>query len=196
MKKAFTLAETLIVLAIIGVLATLLLSSLHGATPDKKKAMFKKAYSVAERAIGELVNDETLYPYDDTRIGFLNTDSAVEPTSGVPYAGINKFCNLLISKVNTLGVPPDPTNGTCTFTTSDGVVWTVTTPTNANRTGTITLDVNGPEAPNSNQGDDRDIFSFEFLADGKMQVNGQKEIEFLRTHDIKKTQSNPVEVDQ
>lgn len=185
MKKAFTLAETLIVLAIIGVLATLLLSSLHGATPDKKKAMFKKAYSVAERAIGELVNDETLYPYDDTRIGFLNTDSAVEPTSGRSYNGINKFCNLLISKLNTLGTT-SINNGTCTFTTSDGVDWTVTTPTNANRIGTINVDVNGPESPNSNQGDDRDRFSFEFLADGKMQVRGAKEIEFLRTHDIRK----------
>ena len=69
-KNAFTLAETLIVMAIIGVLATITMVALTGSLPDKKKAMFKKGYSVIERTVGEVVNDETLYPFSREKIGF------------------------------------------------------------------------------------------------------------------------------
>ena len=41
-KQAFTLAEILIVICIIGVLATIMLSSLTASAPDKTKVMFKK----------------------------------------------------------------------------------------------------------------------------------------------------------
>ena len=39
--KAFTLAETLIVICIIGFLATIMLSTLNRSTPDKNKVLFK-----------------------------------------------------------------------------------------------------------------------------------------------------------
>ena len=118
------MAETLIVITMIAFLAVFMLGSLNKATPDKNRVMYKKAYSVIERAVAEMVNDDTLYAYDEDRIGFLNYDHVAIPgakdlnsnaqiytinyddekpdTAEAGSARINKFCNLFRSKLNTL----------------------------------------------------------------------------------------------
>lgn len=70
-NTAFTLAEILIVLSTIGILTVLAINSMKN-TVDKSKTMYKKAYSNLEQVVGELVNDEQLYPYDVDYMGFKN----------------------------------------------------------------------------------------------------------------------------
>lgn len=191
MKKyeinAFTLAESLIVLTMIGVLAILVISALLHASPDKNKAMFKKAYSVTERTVAELVNDETLYPYDPERIGFLNIDTVQIPGTADVAEGDTKLCKLFISKLNILGDPVIE-NDKCTFETTDGIYWTMPTGIDdfAERK-TITVDVNGNEnPPNLTTGEDQDIFSIHIYSDGRVNVSGEKEIEFLKSQTVRK----------
>ena len=186
-KKAFTLAETLIVLSIIGILAILIIGTLINSIPDKNKAMFKKAYSITERTIAELVNDETLYPYDPERIGFLNTDAVQIPGTTDAAEGDNKLCKLFASKLNIFGEPIFE-NGNCIFETTDSIHWTM--PTGLDDFATkkiIKIDVNGKEnPPNLDSGEEQDIFSINIYSDGRVNVSGKKEIEYLKSHSVKK----------
>ncbi len=154
MKKvrAFTLAELLITLAVCALLATLLLPAIAHLRPDKKKIMFKKAYSTAERIVYELVNDDDYYPTTGEVVGLANAD-VIANYLGYSYGGAttalqkSKFCSLFARKVNTIGelvrnsdgiidvcsenpsnnVKHEPAgNGTYTkptFVTTDGISW-------------------------------------------------------------------------
>ena len=51
MKKAFTLSEALITLAIIGVMASILIPTLNNAKPDKDKITYKKALYTVQSAV-------------------------------------------------------------------------------------------------------------------------------------------------
>lgn len=137
MKKGFTLAEVLITLAVVGVLASLLIPSLKGLTPDKNKVMFKKAYSTLENVISTLVSDETYYPSSETG---TNTDDSTTVSKGFnftlkdstpSYYTSNKFCYLLTNALNTLGTVTCPAYSAYSdayFTTSDGIVWSIDYP--------------------------------------------------------------------
>lgn len=62
-KRAFTLIETLIMVAVIGIIATVTVVSLKGMRPDKDVMMIKKAYSTIVQTVDALANDTELYPY-------------------------------------------------------------------------------------------------------------------------------------
>ncbi len=187
-KKGFTLEEILIATVLVGVLAVLMMSAIKKVTPDKTKTMFKKAYSIAERTVAELVNDETLYPYDSARIGFLNTDSVTTP-SGATASGNTKMCTLFVSKVNTMDTVTNSA-ALCSFTTTDGITWSFpqvfTYPAGLPAYKTITVDINGSEPPNSTSGAKQDRFSIIVQSDGKISVTGTKEIEYLKSHSLTK----------
>ncbi len=212
-KKAFTMAEMLIVLVILAILAVFILSAITGASPDRIKTMFKKSYSVAERTIGELVNDESLYPYVDMEtIGFLNTAKVDLPgggsaggASGSPEAK-RKFCDLFAGKLNIVGEVeygktrddfgkfvegiPTYSGNSCYFETSDGVAWLLpigATAETANYPLPIFVDVNGHEKGVNSTADsqERDIFTILFYADGRVSVpKDGKEVEYLRSHSV------------
>ena len=76
-KKAFTLIELLIVIAIIGILASIVLVSLSSAR-DKAKVSSYKAQVHSIQAAAVLVCDE-----EDIDVG-VNID---EPASGISYIG-------------------------------------------------------------------------------------------------------------
>ncbi|GEM_PF-1973030 len=82
MKKGFTLAETLITMAIIGIIMALSIPAVIQSTNDTKP-LFKKAYNTVEQVVAELLNDVSLYPAGE----FSN----------------NTFCNCFFSKLNTIG---------------------------------------------------------------------------------------------
>jgi len=86
MKKAFTLAELLIVLSVLGILAAITIPTVMNAVPDNNNVRFKKAYYVFEKAVQTLSNDTNLYPEDTV---FSSTDMAY-------------FCNNMANVVNTL----------------------------------------------------------------------------------------------
>ena len=73
MKKAFTLAETLIVLVVIGILAAILLPVARNIVPDRNLMKFKKAHTTLGNAIRELVQSEEYYLNGDLGVK-LNGD--------------------------------------------------------------------------------------------------------------------------
>lgn len=60
-KTAFTLAETLITIMIIGILMALMLRTINRVNPDKDKILFLKSYHAAETAVTNIINDSTKY---------------------------------------------------------------------------------------------------------------------------------------
>jgi len=108
MRKGFTLAETLITMAIIGVIMALSIPAVIQSTNDTGP-LFKKAYNTVEDIVNELINDTSLYPTGEF--------------------GSSGFCTNFFSKLNTVGtvscaeaavaVPPaDPD-----ATTSNAMRW-------------------------------------------------------------------------
>ncbi|MBQ4646269.1 MAG: hypothetical protein IJB79_02860 [Candidatus Gastranaerophilales bacterium] len=85
MKKVFTLAETMIVLVVIGVLSAILLPVINKAQIDKKLMKFKNAHNALYSTLGELVSSDKYY---------LNGD-----------LGIKTDGTLLKSKVSYYGCP-------------------------------------------------------------------------------------------
>ena len=61
-KKAFTLVETLIMVAVVGIIAVITVVSLKNMSPDKDAVLVRKAYTEMSKAVATLVNDEQLYP--------------------------------------------------------------------------------------------------------------------------------------
>ena len=195
-SKAFTVAEIAVVLVLIGVLSVLLLSSLTKAKPERNKTMFKKAYSVIEKTVSELVNDETLYPYDPEKLGFINDIQVVVPGGDGTQttSGAEKFYTLFKDKLNI--ADEDSTTGE--FVTSDGIGWRVPREYNFRRTEKmeIIVDVNGFDkgtnqrgSENENDSDEDsqvDQFSILVSFDGKVGVEGRVEKKFLLSHSLNK----------
>ena len=65
MKKAFTLAEVMIVLTVIGILSAVLMPVAFHAAPDKNAMKFKKAHNVMGTVIRELVSSDQYYQDGD-----------------------------------------------------------------------------------------------------------------------------------
>ena len=71
-NKAFSIAETMLMLSVIGIIMVFLAKSMSKVSMDSDLAKFKKAYSGIEDTISYLINDEVIY---GTSSGFKDTDS-------------------------------------------------------------------------------------------------------------------------
>ena len=77
-KRAFTLAETLITITIIGVVMALMLRAINRVNPDKDKIQFIKTYHALESVIADVINDPKKYDqsfYTDQEIADMTADS-------------------------------------------------------------------------------------------------------------------------
>ena len=88
-KKAFTLAEAVITLVFLSIIATQIIAAVNTTRPSNEKVLFRKAYSTVEHTISNLINDENLYPISyqnltcngltqECQRGFLDTDTGSE----------------------------------------------------------------------------------------------------------------------
>lgn len=173
--KGFTLAEVLITLTVIGVLAAILTPVLQNAVPDPNIALFRKAYNIVVTAVTDMINDEESYPSNvlgsttnptmsNVPVGFYNLNivgtlvpAFLQATDGTQYPP-NKFCYLFSQEINTIGNEICPTlYGNGTFSTRNGMSWTIVDPGNQPHqfpldgnlfTTRIVVDVNGPKEPN------------------------------------------------
>ena len=97
--KAFTLAEIMIVLTIIGVITAILLPIAISSAPDENIMKFKKAYSTIGTAIRELVNSDDYYLNGD--LGTKKDGKLIDGTHDGDYT---YFCQSLADILNTKSV--------------------------------------------------------------------------------------------
>lgn len=192
-KKGFTLAEVMITLGILGVLAAIIIPAVANVSPDVSRVMFKKAYSTLEKTVSNMINDDTSYPSEMTG---TTTDTGRSVAQGLYYdtdvSGISKFCSLFSQSVNTVGNVDCTMTGasaaaTPAFTTSDGIDWYLlgTTlshdvPLADNTYKLIVVDVNGSKKPNCGEESTTpctgstipDRYQIGVRYDGKLRVTG------------------------
>lgn len=166
LKRAFTLAETLTTLVVIGIIASLTVPTVMKTLPNQNKIKFKKAYSTIENIISNMSNDATNYPStltgtDSTLqtvpLGFNNTNVTTNTS------GCNKFTYFFLEQINTIGTTncnPSALTVTKIGTTTDGIDWYIylnaldATPAlefplaPSTFTTKIIVDVNGSALPN------------------------------------------------
>lgn len=188
-QKAFTLAEALIALCIIGVIVALLLRTLNRVTPNKEKVMFVKAYHALEQVVADTINDPNKYDQEfgatvnaDFRTAPLSPNGTASPTVHVQGQTItvtagNALCAYAGEKLNIVG------NFNCTgtsfdspnFMTTNGVTWwSMGGAIAEGAPKEISIDVNGKE--------EGGVYRILVYFDGKVSVpTGGKEEEFLQS---------------
>lgn len=149
-KFGYTLAETLITLLIIGIIAAVTLPSLQKTTGNKFEAMRIKCAYILEQTIDQMLDDDTLYPQSNSEASIGLAKTTAVKVAGVTYQGNTKFCEIFASRI-TKG--PHSTvdcsnSNKKTFTSADGVDWYLPI-SNFNDKVLIHFDVNGQdEDPN------------------------------------------------
>ncbi len=162
-KKAFTLAEVLITLLILGIIAALTLPAVLNTIPSKEDSMHKKISYIIEEVVGQIYDDEVMYPpkSDLFAQGFQNTQKSV--VNGIDYEGNEKFCRLFASKFNKLSNDVVCENeleetetlyaeGKKSFTSTDNVDWYLPVTNFRKGSARIMVDVNGSNPPNCIEG--------------------------------------------
>lgn len=173
-RKGFTLAEVMIAMGVLGVLAAILVPAIMTVAPNSEKVRFKKAYYTLEKAISNMINDSDNYPIDQENTT-LSITRGFNYTTVTVNATANKFCYLLSQQFNTVGSVSCATTGQTqsftshapAFNTSDGIAWYLfipvsdtTTTASANAANANTTAVQFPLAQN--------LFTTKIMAD----VNG------------------------
>lgn len=183
MKNGFTLAETLITLTVIGIVASVTIPMLSSSRPNRERVMLKKAYATISRVIAELAQDKDKYPkFSDT--GFYSYENRNDATY---------FRNNIKEKLNTMETRTITQDQE--FYTTDGIYWFIPdTNWGLNPTVTIWVDVNGEQRLNgagyrmTKNGPDcfesescplPDRFEIEIDSEGDIKVIGNKAKEYL-----------------
>lgn len=180
MKKAFTLAETLITLGIIGVLAGVSMGMLSSNNPNSDMLMFRKAYNITTNAVYSILQSGAYYEE-----GVLSdTSNTPVNVNGAQVQGDTKFCQVFASIVNAIDAPvcPGVAWDAPSFTTADGVAWYIPSSRFAVN-ATISVDVNGDSRPNCLAGaadcNHPDRFEIQITPEGKVNVNNARAREYL-----------------
>lgn len=111
-KNGYTMAEMLVTLALIGVLAGLVYPAVRQQKPNMALVNYKKIYNAVVRASEELLADDALYPYGRQ---FGLEDKSPVNYMGHVHKGDTKFGTLLEQKLN------GTYSGSGTFDTPDGI---------------------------------------------------------------------------
>lgn len=147
--KAFTLAEVLIVLGIIGIIAELTIPTLlNNVNESQQRVGYKKAYSVASQAWMRAVSEENIV----SRSGWADAASTVANFNAFKaYFKILKDCdNLNNSECWATGgegwYSDYPKENAPAFVDNSGMVWSL--PSNGATGAVLFVDTNGSKKPN------------------------------------------------
>ena len=156
-KTGYTLAEILIAIAVVGVIAGLLLPMVGKIKPDMNKMVFLQTYDSIVQVTRKLAGDERYYNSTNTYYPLADFDK-IYKFNDSDYYGIPKYCRLLAVGMNGEGEScknePDEVELfklPATFSTPNGEefwVKTVYDSTNKEYQTTIAFDINGAEGKN------------------------------------------------
>ena len=208
----FTLAETLVTMAIVGVLAAILIPTMISAKPNQEMVMLKKAYETTSRVINELINDDELYEneelgfYDDCEVQYhgnnygRNKDSCnktLPETAATSEPAAQKFCGLFSARMNLSGTATCTQGSRGTFITSDGMQWQMpATISSSNAVAdnsiiTVTVTPNRKNEQSCADGadgcDNPNIFDIKFDKYGRITVDGEAARLYLSSNKTTKT---------
>lgn len=107
MKKAFTLAETLITMGIIGIVAALTLPAINQMRPDETKIKYLKAFDALQESVIEIASNKLEYPTHEEDITGNVTRVYDSPTHRAPLLHISHSNNGSLSST-----PPNGPAGT------------------------------------------------------------------------------------
>ncbi len=113
MKKAFTLSEALVTLAIIAVLAAILIPVINNVKPDKDKVTYKKALYTMQAAMSNAM-DSLEYNYAANASAYWQDDKVIEK-------GDSFFCQQMADALNTAGTVNCEGGWSCTGSSSGSV---------------------------------------------------------------------------
>ncbi len=180
-KKGFTLAEVLIVIVIIGIIAAITLPTVINRVPTKEEELAKKANYVVEQITEQMYEDDVLYPkksdYGDQ--GFQNLEKVTvvdrDTKSARDYLGNTKFCQIFAEKFVKM-TSVDCRANVKTFTANDGSDWYLPVSDFSDGYAELRVDVNGADGPNcgwdttcsSANSRKRDQFKYYVKANGKI----------------------------
>lgn len=168
-KLAFTLAEVLITLGIIGVVAALTIPTLISNINNLQyKSAYKKAYSVAFQAWLKAYSDGGLTVCDQWQSSGTCADNNFKAFQ--QEMAISKDCGTNTQACwEESGEKPfgggAPTDGALAFIDNSGVAWSRTAPAGDAwaQSGDVLVDINANKGPNI-YGKDRAIFIFYYYA--------------------------------
>lgn len=210
-KLAYTLAEALIAMVIIGIIAAITLPMMNKFMPDGNKALYLKTYDSLVEITQALVANPRLYPITNegdgtiyTNYPLYNTDF-IATVDGTNYGGnLAKYCQLLATSFgdvptncssNPLPTEPSWTEDNISFTAPNGIAFMVYTDAGLENgeigrlvryRSDVYIDVNGVEKGNNCSFDatsckQPDRFKFEVSSDGKVIASDIKGQEYLAT---------------
>lgn len=183
MKKAFTVAEGLVTLIIIGVLAGVMVSSVVKEKPDKNKIMIRNAYAELTGVVNQLVADSVLYP-DFAEFGLADSTKVVVHYAGTALSlGDNreKMCLGMRHYYNTITQEylsknyKDEKPCRASFYTKNGALvrFEVDAGDEMNFTDRcVVIDVNPANSKEVTSGDDTDTLKVCISKSGKMTIEG------------------------
>ncbi len=145
MKKGFTLSESLISIAIIGVISAILIPILNNVTPDQDRVLYKKAMYTMQNAVATAINDNTI-PSSNTSAYWAGDEVTA-----------TDFCTNISNTMNVVGsvncsITGDASNPN--FVATNGSKWWGLgnhkfTTSGANQTADVYVDVNGNGGDNT-----------------------------------------------
>ena len=121
-RKGFTLAEVLVSLGIIGVVAAMVSPTMNKIIPNKEKVMVIKAYKALNETT-KMILDEPGFYLNGGTLGLSDTEKPYIPEfNDNIYKGDDKFCNLLMDNMHTYSKTRS-TNGVGSWVTADFMSW-------------------------------------------------------------------------
>jgi prepilin-type N-terminal cleavage/methylation domain-containing protein len=179
MKKAFTLSEMMVCLAVISVIIALFMSVIR-VKPNVNMVMLRKAYNTTSNIVYEMLQSSTYYETGELD-DLAKTSQKVD--NSYP-SGNTKFCKIFVSFLNTANDVNCSANKNPNFSTLDGITWYIP-PSSYTTQNVIKVDVNGvSNLPNCKEGDNGcktpDTFEFTILKSGKININGNIAREYLQ----------------
>ena len=216
MKKAYTLAEVLVTITIIGILSAVMLPLANKLKPDSNKALYLKTYDSLVQILNAVSSDTDLYPefwtyqnnnYDFTQLPLYNTTSDLDLTEFPDIKGGNqKLCSILAIG---FGQTSECTNvaskysantfsNKLAFTNRQGVQFGIYSHIILNNTTQsfdtqITIDINGNNKPNckySTTCTKPDRFTFLVSPDGHVIASDVMGQAYLATRTNLRSKSN------